>query len=83
MGEVIEFPNGTACSTPLLDDTALTPAEIKRLEAIRDNVEALLNMVAGILGQVRIDADVPPSWPRRDHGICQPLHRNGRNRQGP
>ena len=48
MGEVIEFPNGTACSAPLLDDTALTPAEIKRLEAIRDNVEALLDMVAGI-----------------------------------
>lgn len=48
MGEVIEFPNGAASSAPLLDDTSLTPAEIRRLEAIRDNVEALLNMVAGI-----------------------------------
>lgn len=48
MGEVIEFPSGAASSAPLLDDTSLTPAEIRRLEAIRDNVEALLNMVAGI-----------------------------------
>lgn len=48
MGEVINFPNAAGSSTPLLDKTALTPADIKRLEAIRDNVEALLNMVAGI-----------------------------------
>ena len=48
MGEVIYFPNVAGTATPLPDDTALTPADIKRLEAIRDNVEALLNMVAGI-----------------------------------
>ena len=48
MGEVIYFPNAARTATPLPDDTALTPADIKRLEAIRDNVEALLNMVAGI-----------------------------------
>ena len=48
MGEVIYLPNAAGAPTPLPDHTALTPADIKRLEAIRDNVEALLNMVAGI-----------------------------------
>jgi predicted component of type VI protein secretion system len=32
----------------LEDQTGLTLNEVQRLEAIRDNVEALLNMVAGI-----------------------------------
>lgn len=48
MGEVIYLP--TAASKP--PDPAgcgtLTKSEVARLEAIRDNVEALLNMVAGI-----------------------------------
>ena len=48
MGEVIYFPNAGGSGRELGDDTGLTTAEVKRLEAIRDNVEALLNMVAGI-----------------------------------
>ena len=48
MGEVIYFPNAGGSGRALGDDTGLTAAEVKRLEAIRDNVEALLNMVAGI-----------------------------------
>ena len=48
MGEVIYLP--TAASKP--PDPAgcgtLTKSEVARLEAIRDNVEALLDMVAGI-----------------------------------
>ena len=73
MGEVIEFPNGTACSTPLLDDTALTPAEIKRLEAIRDNVEALLNMVAGI----RCDPEAV-AYASARFGLMRMYHLHGR-----
>ena len=48
MGEVIHFPNAAGSGREPGDDTCLTAAEVKRLEAIRDNVEALLNMVAGI-----------------------------------
>jgi predicted component of type VI protein secretion system len=48
MGEVIylETAKGRPHQGP--DDTGLTAGDIKRLESIRDNVEALLNMVAGI-----------------------------------
>ena len=52
MGEVINFPTA---GKRLLDrqhsvagDGVLSSSEVTRLEAIRDNVEALLNMVAGI-----------------------------------
>jgi len=48
MGEVIYLPNAAGSGRRLDDETGLTAAEVKRLEAIRDNVEALLNMVAGI-----------------------------------
>ena len=48
MGDVIRFPTAIGSGRDLGDETGLTAAEIKRLEAIRDNVEALLNMVAGI-----------------------------------
>ena len=48
MGEVIYLPNAGGAPRDLADETGLTAAEIRRLEAIRDNVEALLNMVAGI-----------------------------------
>jgi len=48
MGEVIYLPTAARQTTDLADYKCLTKAEIARLEAIRDNVEALLNMVAGI-----------------------------------
>lgn len=48
MGEVIYLPNATGSGRDLDDDTGLTAADVRRLETIRDNVEALLNMVAGI-----------------------------------
>ena len=49
MGEVINFPQAGSVSTaPLAADEQLSCDDVARLEAIRDNVEALLNMVAGI-----------------------------------
>lgn len=48
MGEVIYLPNAMRENWPLDQETGLTLNEIERLEAIRDNVEALLNMIAGI-----------------------------------
>ena len=48
MGEIIYLPNAMRENRPLEDHTGLTLNEVQRLEAIRDNVEALLNMVAGI-----------------------------------
>ena len=48
MGEVIYFPNAAESGRTLCNEGDLTAAEVKRLESIRDNVEALLNMVAGI-----------------------------------
>jgi hypothetical protein len=49
MGEVINFPNGAPVKDEALDEYPNTnPVEVARLESIRDNVEELLNMVAGI-----------------------------------
>ncbi|MGC6453823.1 MAG: hypothetical protein ACON31_07935 [Candidatus Puniceispirillaceae bacterium] len=48
MGEVIYFPTAASSKDAPVDETMLTSSEVKRLESIRDNVEALLNMVAGI-----------------------------------
>jgi|TARA_E500000178_G_scaffold53513_1_gene49565 predicted component of type VI protein secretion system len=48
MGDVIYFPNAAGSGRALCNEGDLTAAEVKRLESIRDNVEALLNMVAGI-----------------------------------
>lgn len=48
MGEVIYLPNAARHQADPADYTGLTQSEVVRLEAIRDNVEALLNMVAGI-----------------------------------
>ena len=48
MGEVIYLPNAMRDHQPLNEQTSLTLNEVERLEAIRDNVEALLNMIAGI-----------------------------------
>ena len=49
MGEVINFPkSGTAKTTLSTVGEKLSRDDIARLEAIRDNVEALLDMVAGI-----------------------------------
>ena len=49
MGEVINFPqSGSAKTTLSTVDEKLSCDDIARLEAIRDNVESLLDMVAGI-----------------------------------
>ena len=49
MGEVINFPRpGIAGATLSAADERLSHDDVARLEAIRDNVEALLDMVAGI-----------------------------------
>ena len=48
MGEIIYLPTAISQPTDPSDYKSLTKSEIARLEAIRDNVEALLNMVAGI-----------------------------------
>ena len=48
MGEVIYLETASGTSNHLLDDSSLSATDIKRLESIRDNVEALLDMVAGI-----------------------------------
>ena len=49
MGEVINFPQ-PGCANAALPaiDERLSREDVARLEAIRDNVEALLDMVAGI-----------------------------------
>ena len=49
MGEVINFsaPDSTRTALPPTNEK-LTQDDVARLEMIRDNVEALLNMVAGI-----------------------------------
>ena len=49
MGEVINFPTPSRASTAVaIADDRLSRDDVARLEAIRDNVEALLDMVAGI-----------------------------------
>lgn len=48
MGEVIYLPTTASQRRDPTGYSTLTPSEVARLEAIRDNVEALLNMVAGI-----------------------------------
>ena len=49
MGDVINFPQPGSAGTaiPAVDEK-LSYDDVARLEAIRDNVEALLDMVAGI-----------------------------------
>ena len=49
MGEVINFPTPGSAGTAVAEaDDRLSRDDVARLEAIRDNVEALLDMVAGI-----------------------------------
>ena len=48
MGEVIYLPTAASQQPDPSNYAGLTKSEVARLEAIRDNVEALLNMVAGI-----------------------------------
>ncbi len=72
MGDVIYLPSAMRGDRPLNQQSGLTLNEVERLEAIRDNVEALLNMVAGIRrdpeavalcrGAVRAHADVLSAW---------------------
>ena len=73
MGEVIYFPNAGGSGRELGDDTGLTAAEVKRLEAIRDNVEALLDMVAGI----RRDPEAV-AYAAARFGIMRMFHLHGR-----
>ena len=48
MGEVINFPTpGSAGTAVAVADDRLSRDDVARLEAIRDNVEALRDMVAG------------------------------------
>ena len=60
MGEVIYLPSATRQQPEPADYAGLTRSEVARLEAIRDNVEALLNMVAGIAAILKL-------WPMRRH----------------
>ena len=48
MGEVIYLPNMAGDQTDPTNHAGLTQSEVVRLETIRDNVEALLSMVAGL-----------------------------------
>ena len=48
MGEVIYLPNAMRENQLLNEQTSLTLNEVERLEAIRDNVEALPVTIAGI-----------------------------------
>jgi len=50
MGEVIYLHKRCPEIAKIMDDdnTSLSPEEIKRLESIRDNIEELLHMVAGL-----------------------------------
>ena len=49
MGELINFPQPSCASAALATaDEQLSCDDVARLEAIRDDVEALLDMVAGI-----------------------------------
>ena len=48
MGDVIYLPNMASDQPDATNHADQTQSEVVRLETIRDNVEALLNMVAGL-----------------------------------
>ena len=74
MGEVINFPKpGNAATKLSLADERLTHDDVARLEAIRDNVEALLDMVAGI----RRDPEAV-AYAAARFGIMRMFHLHGR-----
>ena len=74
MGEVINFPapGSTGTTFPPADEK-LTHDDVARLEAIRDNVEALLEMVAGI----RRDPEAV-AYAAARFGIMRMFHLHGR-----
>ena len=74
MGEVVNFPqSGSAKTTFSTVDEKLSRDDIARLEAIRDNVEALLDMVAG----VRRDPEAV-AYAAARFGIMRMFHLHGR-----
>ena len=74
MGEVINFPqSGRASAAPSAADERLSCDDVARLEAIRDNVEALLDMVAG----VRRDPEAV-AYAAARFGIMRMFHLHGR-----
>ena len=74
MGEVINFPApGSTRTTFPPADKKLTHDDVARLEAIRDNVEALLDMVAGI----RRDPEAV-AYAAARFGIMRMFHLHGR-----
>ena len=73
MGEVIYLETAVAAARHLPDDSMLTATDIKRLESIRDNVEALLNMVAG----VRRDPEAV-AYASARFGLMRMYHLHGR-----
>ena len=74
MGEVINFPHsGSAKTTRSTVDEKLSLDDIVRLETIRDNVEALLDMVAG----VRRDPEAV-AYAAARFGIMRMFHLHGR-----
>ena len=74
MGEVINFPaTGSTGTTFPSADEKLTHDDVARLEAIRDNVEALLDMVAGI----RRDPEAV-AYAAARFGIMRMFHLHGR-----
>ena len=74
MGEVINFPaTGSTGTTFPPADEKLTHDDVARLEAIRDNVEALLDMVAGI----RRDPEAV-AYAAARFGIMRMFHLHGR-----
>ena len=74
MGEVINFPQpGCASAAVAAVDERLSCEDVARLEAIRDNVEALLDMVAG----VRRDPEAV-AYAAARFGIMRMFHLHGR-----
>ena len=74
MGEVINFPQSDSAKTTLSTvDEKLSRDDVARLEAIRDNVEALLDMVAGI----RRDPEAV-AYAAARFGIMRMFHLHGR-----
>ena len=74
MGEVINFPQPgcTSAALPAADEQ-LSCDDVARLEAIRDNVEALLDMMAG----VRRDPEAV-AYAAARFGIMRMFHLHGR-----
>lgn len=73
MGDVIYLPSAASRQNSSTAETGLSLSEVKRVEAIRDNVEALLNMIAGI----RRDPEAV-AYAAARFGIMRMYHLHGR-----